>query len=257
MPQLASIHIYPIKSLDGISIQECRVLPGGALEHDRMLAFFDLKGSIVNGKRNPAVHQLRTTFDLHELTVEFTSQSLPSMRFHLLGELTPMAEWLSEYFGFSVRVQCNQEGGFPDDLDSPGPTVLSTETLESINQWFPTLPMLEIRRRFRANLEIQAREAFWEDRLYTSDRGVPFKIGDVEFLGTNPCQRCIVPTRSPETGEPMSDFGRNFAEQREKSLPAWAARNRFDHYYRLAINTRLAALNSGRLRVGDEVQLLS
>ena len=71
----------------------------------------------------------------------------------------------------------------------------------------------------------------------------------------DPCQRCVVPTRSPGTGERYADFAAIFEKQRYAKLPYWATRSRFDHFYRLAANTRPVAGHSGVIRVGDDVQI--
>jgi uncharacterized protein len=53
------MNIYPIKALDGMSLQAARILPSGALEHDRGYAIFDQQGELVNGKRTAQVHRLQ------------------------------------------------------------------------------------------------------------------------------------------------------------------------------------------------------
>ena len=68
-PILSHILIFPIKSLDGIAVQQARVLPGGALEHDREFAIVDTQGNYVNGKRTAKIHQLRSQFDLSQRRV--------------------------------------------------------------------------------------------------------------------------------------------------------------------------------------------
>jgi uncharacterized protein YcbX len=128
--------------------------------------------------------------------------------------------------------------------------------------WFPGLDASEVRRRFRANLEIEGTEGlatppFWEDRLCgPAGQPIRFRIGDVVLEGTNPCPRCIVPTRDSTTGDAWPRFAKAFAEQREAALPPWAERSRFDHFYRLAVNTRLAGAG-GTIRVGDAVEVLT
>lgn len=257
MPCLAAIRVFPIKSLDGVSLNECRVLPSGALEQDRSLAIFDSDGNFINAKRQSSIHRVRAMFDLTNQTVSLSGNASPPAQFDLREEQAEMSAWLSDFFGFSVEIRGNVERGFPDDVDSPGPTIVSTATLQAVAGWFSGVPVSEMNRRFRANLELGGEQSFWEDRLCGEQASVRFRIGDVEFVGTNPCQRCVVPSRAPVTGEPIPAFARIFSEQRQRSLPAWAPVSRFDHFYRLAINTRLAALHSGQLRIGDEVQILS
>jgi uncharacterized protein YcbX len=64
MSYVASIHIYPVKSLDGIAVSQATILASGALEGDRSLAICDEAGEFVNTKRNSGVHFLRLSFDL-------------------------------------------------------------------------------------------------------------------------------------------------------------------------------------------------
>lgn len=101
--------------------------------------------------------------------------------------------------------------------------------------------------------------AFWEDRLFApSDTNVVrFKIGDVAFEGSNPCARCPVPSRDSFTGAADATFQKRFSEQRHAKLPSWASAARFDHFYRLATNTRVPSTEHGKLlRVGDAVSIV-
>jgi uncharacterized protein YcbX len=83
---------------------------------------------------------------------------------------------------------------------------------------------------------------------------VEFRIEDVAVHGINPCQRCAVPCRHPTTAVALDNFQRVFAEKRAATLPPWAATSRFNHYYRLSINTRIPAAEGGKIiRVGAVV----
>jgi uncharacterized protein YcbX len=179
--------------------------------------------------------------------------------FSLLHEQRELGVWLSRTLGIACVCAENVENGFPDDSDAPGPTVISTATLQHVADWFPGLTLDEVRRRFRANVEIGGVEPFWEDRLVGAvGTEVPFRIGDVRWLGAKACQRCVVPSRAAHTGEPTASFQKIFAMRREQSLPSWSPRQRFNHFYRLAVNTRLAPHQpAGRLRVGAPVELCS
>ena len=44
MPTLDRITIYPVKSLDGIDLEEAVLLPSGGLEHDRRWQLVDTNG---------------------------------------------------------------------------------------------------------------------------------------------------------------------------------------------------------------------
>jgi len=268
-PTLTQIVIYPIKSLDGKIVdspgerlrQRARISPGGALEFDRRWAIVDERGKIVNAKRTAKIQQLRSKFD-------FVATSEPEqrllIRLHITGdantytfclttELVELARWLSEFLGFPVRLIENAVTGFPDDLDAYGPTLVSTATLETVCAWFPDLDLAEVRRRFRTNLELSGVPAFWEDRLFGAPGEVrDFQLGSVQFHGINPCQRCIVPTRNSLTGKLSFKFQQIFIEQRQRTLPADVNKLRFNHFYRLAVNTQIPLSEAGKfLNTGD------
>lgn len=255
--RLARISVYPFKSLDAISVDEARVLPSGALEHDRRFALVDAQGKFINGKRTPRAHLVRSRYDPASRTLTL-SVGEATRSFHVDADRHALEAWFSHFFGTATQLIENADAGFPDDTDSPGPTVISRGTLNEVTSWFEGLSPDETRRRFRANLEIDGVEPFWEDRLYSeAGLAVRFRIGEVLLEGTNPCQRCVVPTRSSQTGERTADFTTIFESRRYEALPYWATRSRFDHFYRLAVNTRPVAGRAGVIRVGDMVELLA
>ena len=263
MPRLDAIWIYPIKSLDGVSVSEVNVLPNGALQGDREFAIVDASGQYVNGKRTPRVHQLRATFNLSQRgsrTIKIGEEgSGETCEFELDGERSPLEAWLSEFFAQPVRLVQNPQAGFPDDTNYPGPTAIASETLKTVAGWFEGMDAAQMQQRLRVNLDIGEAAAFWEDRLCVNgDRGVAFRVGEsVTLAGTNSCARCIVPTRDPKTGVRYNKFQRIFMERRQASFPTWGNSAVFDHYYRLTTNTRLVSLGvDSRIRVGDEVQIV-
>jgi uncharacterized protein YcbX len=259
MPHLARILIYPIKSLDGVAITEATLLSGGALAHDREFALFDQQGRVVNGKRTAKIHSVRSTYDLSARTVDLRIQDSqqPEAPFHLDRDRAALATWFSNYLGYAVTLQQNLQMGFPDDADASGPTVVTVATLETVASWFPESQLEEIRCRFRTNLEIAEAPAFWEDHLFgASEQSVLFQIGAVQLLGNNPCQRCIVPTRNPLTGEQDANFQKTFVAQRQATLPDQVESSRFKHFYKLTLNTKVPASETGKvLRVGDPISL--
>ena len=275
-PELRRIRVYPVKSLDPREQSSVRIAEQGALAGDREYAIVDRpsdephdpetasvggRGDYVNGKRTAAVHRLRSSFDPDGRTLSLRvqgEQERHSFDLEPPAAREPLNDWLSAYFGEPVSVRREPAGGYPDDRELMGPTVVSTATLEAVADWFDGVTVEGARRRFRANLEVGGVPAFWEDRLY-ADHGecVRFRIGEAELLGVNPCQRCVVPTRDPNTGAETPGFRERFLEMRERTLPAWAASDRLDHYFRLMVNTDVpASERDSRLRVGDPVTVL-
>lgn len=259
-PVLSRILVYPVKSLDGLERASVGLLPSGALALDRTWALFDAQGAVVNGKRHAAVHRLRATVDARGETVSLRDEAgrgLEPETFALAETCQSLEAWLRRYFGFPVGLRRNVEVGYPDDLESPGPTVISVATLREIGRWFG-LTIEQVRARLRTNLEIDGVPPFWEDRLFAAKGStVRFRVGEVVLEGVNPCQRCAVPPRDPVTGANDETFVRRFTELRDRTLPAWSTRERFNHFYRVAINTRLSSETGGRtIRVGDRIEIL-
>jgi uncharacterized protein YcbX len=253
---LCRIEIFPIKSLDGVVVEEAKITPGGILEHDRVYAIVDHEGKVMNGKRTPRVHQLRSEFDPAITEVRLSPAGGSPIQFRL-DDPGPINNWLSDFFGLPVTLQHEAQKGFPDDRIAFGPTIASEASLRAIQEWYPGLTLESVRRRFRANLELADGPPFCEDQLFGAPEELkPFQIGDVKFAGHNPCQRCVVPTRDPESGEPISGFQKTFMQLRREKLPEWANAQRFNHFYRFAINTSVPPSEAGKsLRIGDVVTL--
>lgn len=254
-PYITRIDLYPIKSLDGVTVSAATLLPSGALQHDRAFALVDASGRFINGKREARIHQVRSHFsaDLSTITLQTATVDQPST-FHIQRQRSSLEAWFSDYFQQPVTLVHHPEMGFPDDTKAPGPTVISTATLQTVAEWFG-LSLAETRRRFRSNLEVDGVPPFWEDTLFpVEDDVTSFQIGTVLFEGSNPCQRCIVPTRDSQTGAATPAFQRQFSQQRATRLPTGTVRSRFKHFYYLAINTRLSPMTMGySLQVGDPV----
>ena len=292
MPTLTldRITIHPVKSLDGLQVAEARVLPSGALENDRRWRLVDMEGRVVNAKRSPVFHAIRAEFDLAERLVTLwidpaaiAAGRLPEVgrlrhlgrdSFHLVPGPEGPCEWLSEALGMPVLLEERTDGGFPDDRDAPGPTLVSTATLVEVGRWFG-FDLAESRRRFRANLEIGGCDAFWEDTLASpAATGLQpdphadpppaepreFSIGGVRFEAVNACRRCVVPTRDSKTAAVTAHFRDAFEARRGRGMRADVDASGWSNLYRLAVNTlamRAAASDGGMVRAGDSVALAS
>lgn len=243
VPTVSRIHIHPLKGFAPIAVPEAAVLTSGALAFDRRWALVDEGDRYINGKNVQAIHAVPITFDLIDQAV------LLDGRTYSLRDAADFERAMSGALGQRVSLRENVDGGHPDDLESPGPTCVSAASIASVAGWFG-LAVDETRLRFRTNIEWDGVDAFWEDRLY----GRPFQIGSSAWMAVNPCQRCVVPSRHPASGEVVPGFQRRFADARDQALPADADRNRFSHYYRFAVNTRLVAGADAVIRVGDAVR---
>lgn len=262
MAYVERLRVYPIKALAGADRDTVGFVPGGALAGDREYALFGPDGDPINAKRTDRVHRLRTTYDpaTATLTVREVDESTPQ-QFDLADDLGAAEAWFGAYFGQPVTLRRDEERGFADRPEA-GPSVVSTATLETVASWFGELTVDRVRRRLRCNVEVGGVPAFWEDRFV--GEGAPrfvVRASDeddgVRFEGVEPCGRCVVPTRDPDTGEPMSGFRERFIERRAATYPDWSDRDAFPHDYTLMLIAQVpAADRDGTLRVGDEVKII-
>ena len=287
MARIAELVAYPLKSNDGVALDRAELGSGGALRGDRTYALVEAgvdpheasvggNGGYVNGKREPAVHGLRASYELTDSTDAAPADATPTAvtlsrparpetgceaderRFALPDDADALEAWVGDYLGYDVDLVREPDGGLPDDRAARGPTAVSRATLETVADWFDAVAdATEMRRRLRPNVVLDDCPAFWEDRLF-ADRGeaVRFAAGDAELLGVNPCQRCAVPSRDPDTGAEIDGFRERFISNRRATLPGWTESDRFDHDFRLMVNTVVPEARWGSiLAVGDEVRI--
>jgi len=267
MPTLDRITIYPVKSLDGVEVSECRVLPCGALENDRRWRLVDTDGRVVNAKRTPRFHLIEAKYDLARERITLSERTAgpagPAETFPIVSGAEGPCAWLSEALGVPVRLEERCDGGFPDDLETPGPTLVATASLAAVASWFG-IDLAESRRRFRMNLEIEGCDAFWEDVIASpTRRAVPsdpaggasaeppspeprmFVFGSVRLRAERVCRRCPVPTRESRSGVITERFRETFESRRSTSLPIDVDASGWGDLYRLGVNTRLVAKAEG------------
>ena len=282
MTRIAELVAYPLKSNDGAVVDRAEIGSKGALRGDRTYALVEAgvdshsasvggDGGYVNGKREPAVHRLAASYEVAgpaDATPTAVTLSRPARSetgadadertFTLPAERAALEAWVGEYLGYAVDLVREPDGGLPDDRVAPGPTVVSRATLETVASWFDKVAdATEMRRRLRPNLVVGGCPAFWEDRLF-ADRGeaVRVSVGETELLGVNPCQRCVVPSRDPETGDEIDGFRETFIRERRGTRPAWTESDRFDHDFRLMVNTVVPESEWGAtLAAGDTVAI--
>ncbi len=256
-PVVADVRIFPIKSLDGTPVKRATIgEASGALVGDREFAIADADGEFLTGKRTAAVHRIQSTIDNGSITLD--RPDAPQLSASLADGQEAIDRWLSGHFPTDVSLVRNETGGFPDDTHNHGPTVISTGTIRAVAGWYDGIGPESVRRRFRANIEIGGVEPFWEDRLIADEgRVIRFRIGDVLIDGVNPCARCVVPSRDPDTGEEYPEFRQIFIENRERTAPPWLNSNRFDHAFRLMVNTRVPDAGRGEtIAVGDPITVV-
>ena len=315
LPYLSGITIYPVKSLDGMSLLESTVVPCGALLHDRRWRLVDSEGRVVNAKKIARIHTVRARFEITNgdlngacragpsgglITLWLDSESggvsdttRPGETFPLIPGSDGPCEWLSDALEKHVFLEERLEGGFPDDRDASGPTVISTETLNEVARWFGWGDE-EVRRRFRMNLELTDdthqvssgessvsgvfQRPFWEDSLACpvrkKDLMVPvsegenpvdylpvaepkvFVIGEIIFQAVGVCRRCVVPSRDTQNGKQTQLFRDVFEARRFRGLRDDVDVRDWQDYYRLGLNTSvLQSSPDDQIAIGQQLNL--
>jgi len=109
--------------------------------------------------------------------------------------------------------------------------LVSSASLEELNRRTPEpMPM----ERFRPNLVLSGGPPHFEDDL------VSFRLGGVRFHAPKLCDRCVVTTLDPKTGEAGREPLRTLANYRRWDGKVW-------------FGTNLVAENQGQLELGQEL----
>lgn len=250
-PRVARLTVYPIKSLDGVDVDAAAITDGGVLADDRALALVDADGNPLTAKRDPRLHEIAASFDLDERTLTATTPGGERASFDLDDGRDAAAAWFSTVLDHDLTL----ESGEFVDRGGIGPSVLSTATVRTVASWFEWLSPDDVRRRLRANVEVDGVPAFWEDRL-VGEEAPTAAVGGVRVEGVTPCGRCAVPEHDPDTGERTAAFRDRLTRRRRETFPEWADEDAFDHYYSVMTIARIPeADRGGTVAVGDPIEL--
>jgi len=273
--KVAAIHIYPVKSLAGQSVQTAEVEPWG-LRHDRRWVVLEPDGTRLSAREEHRMLGLTavptaagvelTTRDGDALFVPTPAQ----------GELVPTTvsrlesvrvasddahRWLSSQLERSVRLAwlddprrrsvSEAHGGQDGDsltMADAGPLlVTTTSSLEQLNDWMIAdghakereVPEQMVMARFRPNVVVDnVPEPFEEDRWRS------IRIAATEFRFAEVCDRCVMTTLDPRT-----------LSGGKEPLRTMAAHRQWDHKTWFGI--RIIPLARGVIRLGDSVEVLA
>jgi len=255
MAHVANVGVHPVKALSRIDVNAARVTAGGVLADDRKYALFTDDGDAINGIETPRVHDVDASYDFESEVLTVATDEGERRRFDLRADPEEAAAWFSEFLGKTVTIRRDPVDGFVSRPEA-GPSVVSTATLEEVASWFDDVTAPELGRRLRVNVEVGGVPAFWEDR-FVGEGAPAFEVGGVRFEGIEPCARCVIPERDPDTGERTEGFRETFVERREATFPEWADFDAFGHYYRLMLIAAVPEESRGEtVRVGDDVTVV-
>jgi uncharacterized protein YcbX len=218
---VTSLHIYPVKGLGSINLQEAEVTPRG-LRHDRRFMVVDPSGEFFTQRDFPRMATVWTEIeggklrlaapDAGEVELEAEPSEGAAMTVRVwnssgLAAIAPSPEadaWLSDYLGTACRLAYMPDhsrratnpayGGEHIVSFADGYPFLFTNeaSLEELNgRLAHPIPM----NRFRPNFVVKGVPA------YAEDGWKDVRVGGVPFKFVKPCGRCQVTTTDQTTGE--------------------------------------------------------
>ncbi len=230
---IASIHIYPVKSLGGFSVPHVKLTDRG-LEHDRRWMLIDAAGKFLSQREVPAMACLHCaangtgftvtdvrnglTIDLPWTVVQGTpvTAHVWEDEVELLPGAEPMHQWFSDALQQPLRLAY-----MPDStIRHTGPKY--AEARVALNDAFPALVISQASlddlnarldspvpmERFRPNFVISGGHPYQEDGWGE------FSIADIAFKNVKPCARCVIPNTDQLTGERKKEPLRTMASYR-------------------------------------------
>lgn len=218
---IGALHIYPIKSCRGISVERAEVEPRG-LRGDRRYMLVDGNGRFLTQREHPRMALIDVALEHDGYRVEAPGQPPLHVPVALAAgaecevriwrdtvQATLAAEefniWFSKIMGFACglvylaehqhRPVQHDAAGFDDEVgfaDAAPLLLISTGSLADLNS---RLAEPVAMRRFRPNVVVESGEAFVEDTWRS------FEAGEARFDAGWQCSRCVLTTIDPATGE--------------------------------------------------------
>ncbi len=240
--QLHSLHLYPIKSCAGVTVNESLVIETG-LEFDRAWMVVDADGHFVSQRELPRMALIQPTLKHSEVVLRAPGM----LALHLaidavegpvrvqvwddevaaydMGDLA--AQWFSDFLERPLRLvrfdpeqkrlsnkkwtgDIDAENAFSDAFPV---LVISQASLDDLNNRLSARGVEAVTMsRFRPNLVVSGLEAYGEDHLDEIRFETP--EGRVRLKLVKPCSRCPIPNVNPATGEPGHEPGDTLSSYR-------------------------------------------
>lgn len=270
---LAALHIHPVKSLRGLSVQSADVDALGAIG-DRRFLVVDQGGTFLTQRTVPRMALVGAFLDDSALTLR--SDGFTEIRVRRAADpgarVIPVRVWSSEglqaedcgeaparwlevilgcpcrlvrlgpAFHRPVNPGRSRQGDIVGFADGYPFMAISEASLRDLNRRIGDagggpVPM----NRFRPNLVLGGCEA------YAEDGWARFRVGSIVFRVAGPCSRCIITTTDQATGargaEPLPTLARYRRDPAEPTHVIFG-------------QNLVHEAKSGVLRVGDPVEIL-
>jgi uncharacterized protein len=258
--RLQSIHLFPVKSLRGLALEEGRVGDRG-FEGDRRFMVVDAENQFLSQRRLPRMQLLSAWYEGERLRIAGEGVALDLPRHPREGAARRVQVWRDEVDAISLGPEAASAlSGFlgqpcelvymPDEVNRPVDVEYAPPGFRvGFADAFPyllttTASLAELARRgapvemvrFRPNLVVDGAEPFAEDGWKR------IRIGAVRFAVLKSCARCSIPNVDPATAEVGVEPTRTLKLFRK-----------LDGKVRFGQN--LIAEDAGVVRVGDAVSI--
>ncbi len=264
MIALSRLFVYPVKSMRGLQLSQAMAGTSG-LAFDRTFMITEPDGTFITARQFPLL-VLFTPALMHDGVFlsapdgqtclvrfdDFAPDTAPTEVWgnHFQARIAPEAvnRWLSEYL--QRPVQLRWQGPQPSRRVKRRPDIplgfadgypfllINDASLDDLRHRCSAGIRLE---QFRPNLVVSGAAAYAEDGWQT------LRIGEVMFDVAKPCSRCVLTTVSPERGR------KHPAGEPLATLQQYRTAENGD----VDFGVNLIARNSGIIRVGDDVEVLS
>ncbi len=239
---IAALHVYPVKSCAGVSLDETLVIETG-FEFDRAWMLVDADGAFVSQRELPRMALVASTLRYTELVLRAPGMLPLHLQLDAVEQPTRVRVWNDEVAAYDmgelaatwfssflqqplrlVRFDPAQQrlsdhawtGGLAAEntfSDGFPILVLSSASLAALNERLAAKGVAPMTMaRFRPNLVLDGLDAHGEDFLdelvFDTDEG-PVRLQLVK-----PCPRCPIPNVDPATGVPGTEPGDTLAGYR-------------------------------------------
>ncbi len=234
--RIHSLHVYPIKSCQGIDLEQARLKPTG-IEYDRHWMLVDDAGRFISQREEPKLATIACRFSESELVLSATgSDDLsiplqqatgPMMEVEIWNDhcqaslVSPQASaWFSAVLQRSCTLvflpdserrlvdpqyaQAQQQVGFADGFPL---LVVSLASIDVLNHKLQDQVSIG---RFRPNLVIDGCAAHAEDQWQA------MQTGDIRIQLAKPCSRCVIPSYDQANAQQHPSLLKTLASYRRR-----------------------------------------
>lgn len=266
---LASIHVYPIKSLGGFQVDSARLTDRG-LEHDRRWMLVDANGTFISQREVPTMACLHCSpfsngfrvtdvRDDSSLDLPWTidngadrSVNVWNDGLSAIAAAPGISSWFVKKLGIDATLVFMQDGterkvdpryaeGITSFSDGFPYLIVSQASLDDLNEWIPIAERVPM-DRFRPNLVIGGGGAFQEDDWRE------MIIGGSRFALVKPCARCAITTTDQRTGERGREPLRTLATYRRRGS---------SNVHKVDFGMNAMCMGHGTIDVGDPITMVT